>query len=223
MFPFRRRLEGGRSAMHCAFNLIMESHGRKMRGNAGGDVHENDAHKWSRQPPVRYEIFHNKIIRTVSTFHYISQETTVDGLCRSFRRINTKYFPKPWSTNKKVKGISDIVWKVFNKRYYVGKITRVDLKGSDLDMRVKYIKVSLRHKNYFAFCIQKEGSEEFTSWRLFAAMKYEYKDPNTITPARMAQQDIIEKIRNGEIMTITKYGDPKKKYTREEALEILEG
>lgn len=211
----------GTKGEFMAFNIITKAMGLKIRYNKNdGDIPYENIRGYKRQPTVIYEMYYNKIIRTVNTFQYLAQSIDVDNRCRFFEVINYRKL-KENKAQHIVRGISNETWKLFHKRFYVGRLHRFDSKDSDLDMRVKWVKVNIMGRNYFLISVQKLNSDELTPWRMVISKRVKGATPNPKIPIRLTQQEIIEKLENWEIRKIGHYGDPKKFYTRTEALAIL--
>jgi len=220
--PYQPKSRYGTSGEFAAFRIVNEAMGIKIRYKNEGDIDYENIRGYKRQPPIRYEVFYNKIIRTVNTFQYLAQNLSLDNRCRYFEVLNRQLIKKNKGKNQRiVKGVDDEVWKIFRKRFHVGRLIRFDSQTSDLDIRLKWVKVTIMGRAYYLVCAQKTYEEGFTTWKMVTVKSNNGAKINHKIPIRLTQQEIIEKLEDWEIRKIGHYGNSKKFYTRTETLEIL--
>lgn len=174
-------------------------------------------HKYIRYPEERYELKDKEIIRTVSTFHFISKHTTINGICNSFCDLlcNTMI-----TGEEEIYNIPDSIIKEFRKRYKVGRFREIDYSKSDLDMKIRCIKVIINRVHYFIITVKTiEG--EWGTPKLFRVENSKQKELNLTIEPYMSQEQIIGKIKKGEITKISKYGNPKIIYNNIDVLNII--
>lgn len=207
-------------AQNHAFIMCIRSEGRirRRRGkNAGGDneVIELVVHRYIEEPAERYELDGNKIIRTVSAFHYISDHTKINGLCRSFMKLNRNTV---FTGKEKPKGVGPDVIKEFKKRYFFGSLKSYTSENSDLDRQIRWHRVVINKNPYFIIQMKNIADDNWTYSQLFASST---STLNSYLPLKLSQEEIIDKLKKGEIDKITKLGNPEIQYTKDEVLQLL--
>lgn len=177
-------------------------------------------YKHLKSPEVMYELKDRTIIRTVSAFHYMSKFTERNGICNSFRMLTHRYVKKDMPIGGKVFNVHDAIIDEFCKRYTVGMVKKVNTSKSDLDMTLSIHRIKINRGYYFIVSVQNENGE-WNPPRLFVASDVRRLTINPETPLKMTQEEIIEKLKSGEIQSVTKYGEKDVVYTNKEVLKML--
>ncbi len=183
---------------------------------------KNDSNRRKRlifTKEVMYELKGTRIYRTVSSFHYISKHTDVNGICRSFNML-VKLRKLPFVQDLNEPYINETVLEEFKKRYFIGHLKKVNLTHTDLDMKLFCYKVIINRVVYFIISSQ-NAEGVWCPPRMFIVADSKSRILNESIPLRLTQKEIIEQVVSGEITSITEYGNPKKIYTNKEVLEII--
>lgn len=184
----------------------------------------NQIQEHIKEPVERYELKDNTIIRTVSTFHYLSQELNVNGICRSFYKLS-----KIRSKHMKITGKEEVfnvyneIMNEFRRRYYIGRIMKMDFSKTDLDKDIKVSRITMERVNYIFISMKDRFSDTWGKPKMFR-LKQRFIDGtlNTKIAPYLSQEEIIEKIKAGKITGIHPYGNPDGILSNDYVLKMLE-
>lgn len=190
----------------------------------GGEMSEDyrKVYKYIRSPKEMYEIKDNQIIRTVSTFHYFADQTNINGLCRSFDDLQfERIYTEPITGKEEIFNTPDSILKEFRKRYKIGRIEEIVYGNTNLDMKVHCTKIRINRTNYYVFSVQDLFGGEWSRPRLFRIKHSHDINFERYIKSYLSQEEIIDKLKSGEIKKVSKFGFPKITYKIPEVLEML--
>ena len=116
------------------FSMLTENTGQHMCDSGGdnGRMWQRNANKclqdFEEEPEelYQYDPKYNEIYRTVSVFHFLTNDLEVDDICFRFNEINTN--PKDWdadtNTNVSIYGVSVEAWQ------YLTELNEVEVSRS---------------------------------------------------------------------------------------------
>lgn len=200
------------AAQRLALHVFSPKEGKK--------ISRSTLMRYVRTPEEIFELNGDKIIRTVSAYHYISKRTETNGLCRSFAKQVFIHLAKGTEMGEEVFNVYDEILAEFRKRYYCGRIMKVNLNKGDLDVNLSCHRLRINKVMFFIVSAQNlDGT--YNPPRLFRVWDTNDNKINTSIELILTQEQIIDRLKSGEIKTVTKYGDPSVVYTNEDVLAIL--
>ena len=219
------------------YKMLTENTGKHFLDSGG-----TDGRMWQRNQRKTMQDFENEdeelyqldakykeIYRTVSVFHYLTNNLEIDDICEEFNRLqdeNDNWDASPWDSKCNLYGVSteayemldelhDIeierTWNTYNGDSDLSQI----LQGSNLIIDGEYYHIIQIHNGA-------DARGGYTHARMFKGGDYcdgviheylqEWKDSS----------EIEEYITMGYVEVLTDYWDENRKYTNEEAINILE-
>jgi len=179
-------------------------------------------YKYIDEPVERYEIKGKEIIRTVSTFHYLSQQIAVNGICRSFNELTRRRNLYMKLTGKeRIFNVYDEIEKEFRKRYYIGRVMPMDFSKSDLDKDIHVSRIKMNHIHYVFISLKDKFSDTWGRPKMLRLTQRVARAINTKIDLHLTQEQIIERIKSGKIKNIHPFGNPDGIISNEKVLEML--
>lgn len=179
-------------------------------------------YKYLEEPAERYELKDKTIIRTVSTFHYLSQQIAINGICRSFNELTRRRTHIPLTGKEKIFNVYDEIDHEFRKRYYIGRVMPMDFGKHDLDKDIHVSRIKMNHIHYVFVSLKDKFSDTWESPKMLRLTQRVARAINTKIPLHLTQEEIIEKVKSGEITNIHKFGNPNEWYSNRLLLQMLE-
>ena len=210
------------------YEMLTENTGKHFLDSGG-----TDGRMWQRNQKKTIEDFENEeeelyqldakykeIYRTVSVFHYLTNNLEIDDICEEFNRIQEE--SNNWDADGDVYGVSKEAYTMLMSHTDVDiQRTWNTYKGeSDLSQILQGANLTIDDEEYILIQIHNGADARggYTDAKLFKMDEYciheylqEWKDSSEI------EEDITE----GYIDILTDYWDENIKYTNEEAIEIL--
>ena len=210
------------------YEMLTENTGKHFLDSGG-----TDGRMWQRNQKKTIEDFENEeeelyqldakykeIYRTVSVFHYLTNNLEIDDICEEFNRIQEE--SNNWDADGDVYGVSKEAYTMLMSH------TDVDIQRtwntyngeSDLSQILQGANLTIDDEEYILIQIHNGADARggYTDAKLFKMDEYciheylqEWKDSS----------EIEEYITEGYIDILTDYWDENIKYTNEEAIEIL--
>lgn len=205
-----KRYRRVRLSQLAAFYLLE----RAIGGNPRASLHK--VHDHVEYPAERIEFDGQRLIRTLSAFHYISDNTYINGLCRSFNGLNVR---SVFRGNEKVPGMADRIAEIFGKRYWTGRIKPIPIGENDLDFQIRLHKVYIKPHFFYIVQVQSPIDDSWSMAKLFRNRKKTIKLHKL--PLKLSQEEMLDRIESGVIEKITKLGDPKHVYDPNEILKYF--
>ena len=211
------------------YEMLTENTGKHFLDSGG-----TDGRMWQRNQKKTIEDFENEeeelyqldakykeIHRTVSVFHYLTNNLEIDEICEEFNKIqdesnNSDADAYVYGVSREAFDHIDSFWEVEIDRTwntYNGE--------SDLSQILQGANLRINEEDYILIQIHNGADARggYTDAKLFKMEEYyiheylqEWKDSSEI------EEDIVE----GYINNISDYWDDTKTYSNKEALEILE-
>ena len=212
------------------YEMLTENTGSHFLDSGG-----TDGRMWQRNQKKTIEDFesedeelyqldakYKEIYRTVSVFHYLTNNLEIDDICEEFNRLQDE--SENWDPKCGLYGVSteacemldefhDLeIWRTFNT--YNGE--------SDLSQILQGTFLAINDEQYVLIQIHNGADARggYTDAKLFKMDEegviheylQEWKDSS----------EIEEDLKDGYVEILTDYWDEKRKYTNEEAINILE-
>ena len=219
-----------KSTKQLVYEMLTENTGKHML-DSGGD----DSRGWQRNQKKTIEDFENEeeevykldakykeIYRTVSVFHYITNNLEIDEICEEFNEIQEE--SDNWDADADVYGVSR---EAFN---HINSFCEVDIQrtfntyngDSDLSQILQGTNLTINGEPYLLIQIHNGADARggYTDAKLFK-MEEEYYIHEYLQEYKHSSE-IEEDIAEGYIDNISDYWDKTKTYTSKEAIEILE-
>lgn len=167
---------------------------------------------------------YNEIYRTVSVFHYLTNNLELNDICEDFNKIQND--SNNWGASADVYGVSSEAWNFLNDSFEVEiEYTFNTYNGeSDLSQILQGSRILVNGESYFLIQIHNgaDARSGYTDAKLLKCGDYcegmiheylmEYKD----------SYEIEEDIKDGYIETFTDYWNESKTYTNEYVKNKLE-
>lgn len=218
------------------YEMLTENTGKHMLDSGG-----TDNRGWQRNQKKTIEDFENEeeevyqldakykeIHRTVSVFHYLTNNLEIDDICEEFNRIQEE--SNNWDADCDVYGVSKEAWGYLLNNHddddgweelRVQRSWNTYNGESDLSQILQGANLTIDDEEYVLIQIHNGADARggYTDAKLFKMEEYsiheylqEWKDSSEV------EEDITE----GYVEILTDYWDEDRKYTNEEAIEILE-
>lgn len=212
------------------YSMLTENTGKAMCDSGG-----TDGRMWQKNQKKTIEDFENEqeeiyqldakykeIHRTVSVFHYLTNNLELDDYCNEFNRLQEE--SDDWDADCDAYGVSKSAYAHINEYFGVDiKSTWNTYNGdSDLSQILQGANLTIDDDDYVLIQIHNGADARggYTDAKLFKCEGYgmiheylsEWKESSEI------EEDITE----GYIDTLTDYWDESITYTSEEAINILE-
>ncbi len=219
-----------KSTKQLVYEMLTENTGKHML-DSGGD----DSRGWQRNQKKTIEDFENEeaevyeldakykeIHRTLSVFHYLTNNLEIDEICEEFNEIQEE--SDNWDADADVYGVSR---EAFN---HINSFFEVDIQrtfntyngDSDLSQILQGTNLTINGEPYLLIQIHNGADARggYTDAKLFK-MEEEYYIHEYLQEYKYSSE-IEEDIAEGYIDNISDYWDKTKTYTSKEAIEILE-
>ena len=210
------------------YKMLTENTGKHMLDSGG-----TDSRGWQRNQKKTIEDFENEeeelyqldakykeLHRTVSVFHYLTNNLEIDDICEEFNKIQEE--SDNWDADADVYGVSKEAYE------FLEAMHEVDIQrswntyngDSDLSQILQCANLTINDEEYILIQIHNGADARggYTDAKLFKMEEYmiheylqEFKDSIEV------EEDITE----GYVEILTDYWDEDRKYTNEEAIEIL--
>ena len=212
------------------YEMLTQNTGKHFLDSGG-----SEGRGWQRNQKKTIEDFENEeeelyqldakykeIHRTVSVFHYLTNNLEIDDICEEFNRLQDEN--DNWDANCGLYGVSTEanvmldefgnleIWRTFNT--YNG--------DSDLSQILQGTFIAINDEQYILIQIHNGADARggYTDAKLFKMEEegviheylQEWKDSS----------EVEEDLKEGYIEILTDYWDENRKYTNEEAINILE-
>lgn len=218
-----------KTTKQLVYEMLTESTGKHFLDSGGAD-----SRGWQRNQKKTIEDFENEeeelyqldtkykeIQRTVSVFHYLTNNLEIDEICEEFNKIQED--SDNWDADADVYGVSR---EAFD---HIDSFCDVDIHrtfntyngDSDLSQILQGSNLTINEEDYILIQIHNGADARggYTDAKLFKmeeGMIHEYLQEFKYS------SDIEEDIVEGYINNLSDYWDDTKTYTNEEAIKILE-
>ena len=213
------------------YGMLTENTGKHILDSGG-----SEGRGWQRNQKKTIEDFENeeeelyqldakykKIHRTVSVFHYLTNNLEIDDICEEFNKIQNDSVDYKWTMQGDMYGVSKEAYAMLMEQpdVEIQKPWNTNKGESDLSQILQGANIIINDENYILIQIHNGADARggYTDAKLFkmeghAVHEYleVWKDSSEV------EEDIIE----GYFVTLTDYWDENIKYTNEEAIKILE-
>ncbi len=211
------------------YGMLTENTGKHMLDSGG-----SEGRGWQRNQKKTIEAFENEeeeiyqldakykeIHRTVSVFHYLTNNLEIDDICEEFNNIQND--SDNWDADGDVYGVSKEAYAMLMEHpdVEIHKSWNTYNGESDLSQILQGTNLTINDEQYILIQIHNGADARggYTDAKLFKMDEcfiheylQEWKDSSEV------EEDITE----GYIETLTDYWDENIKYTNEEAIKILE-
>jgi len=218
------------------YGMLTENTGKHILDSGG-----SEGRGWQRNQKKTIEDFENEeeelyqldakykeIHRTVSVFHYLTNNLEIDDICEEFNRLQDEN--DNWDADADVYGVSKEAWDylrtdddgcIWESKVLLERTFNTYNGESDLSQILQGANLTINDEDYILIQIHNGADARggYTDAKLFkmeghAVHEYleVWKDSSEV------EEDIIE----GYFVTLTDYWDENIKYTNEEAIKILE-
>jgi hypothetical protein len=219
------------------YEMLTENTGKHILDSGG-----TDGRMWQRNQKKTIEDFENEeeelyqldakykeIHRTVSVFHYLTNNLEIDDICEEFNRLQDEN--DNWDADGDVYGVSKEAWDYLvniHSDYDDWDCLRIQRTWntyngeSDLSQILQGANITIDDEEYILIQIHNGADARggYTDAKLFKMEEegviheylQEWKDSS----------EVEEDLKEGYIEILTDYWDENRKYTNEEAINILE-
>lgn len=211
------------------YKMLTENTGKHFLDSGG-----TDGRMWQRnqrktmqdfenEDEERYELDakYKEIYRTVSVFHYLTNNLEIDDICEEFNRLQDEN--DNWDADGDVYGVSTEAYTMLmdHPDVEIHRTWNTYNGESDLSQILQGASLTIDDEDYVLIQIHNGADARggYTDAKLFKMEEYmiheylqEWKDSSEI------EEDITE----GYVEVLTDYWDEDRKYTNEEAINILE-
>ena len=164
---------------------------------------------------------YKEIHRTVSVFHYLTNNLEIDDICEEFNRLQDE--SNNWDAKCDLYGVSTEAYEHINGEYVVDiERTWNTYNGeSDLSQILQGANLTIEYEGYILIQIHNGADARggYTDAKLFK-LEDEYMIHEYLQEWKDSSE-IEEDITEGYIEILTDYWDENRKYTNEEAINIL--
>lgn len=233
-----------RDVKQLVYEMLTENTGVHMLDSGGTDGRmwqrnqKKTIHDFENEDEEMYQLDakYKEIYRTVSVFHYLTNNLEIDDICEEFNLIQDE--SDNWDADADVYGVSKEAWGYLNNLAEIDyeeesleSVKYLDLEvsrtwntyngESDLSQILQGANLTIDDENYVLIQIHNGADARggYTDAKLFKMEEYaiheylqDWKDSSEI------EEDILE----GYVEILTDYWDENRKYTNEEAINILE-
>ena len=216
------------------YEMLTENTGKHFLDSGG-----TDNRAWQRNQKKTIEDFENEeeelyqldakykeIHRTVSVFHYLTNNLEIDEICEEFNEIqdnSDNWDASPWESKCSLYGVSIEAYEMLDEFHDI-EIERTfnTYNGdSDLSQTLQGSNITINGEDYLLIQIHNGADVRggYTDAKLF---KMEEGVIHEYLQAYKDSSEIEEDITEGYVNTLTDYWDENVTYTNLEAIEILE-
>jgi len=211
------------------YEMLTENTGKHFLDSGG-----TDGRMWQRNQKKPIEDFENEeeelyqldakykeIHRTVSVFHYLTNNLEIDDICEEFNRLQDEN--DNWDADGDVYGVSKEAYAMLMEQLDVDiHITWNTYNGeSDLSQILQGANLTIDDEEYVLIQIHNGADARggYTDAKLFKMEEYAIHEYLEIWKD---SSEVEEDIREGYVEILTDYWDENRKYTNEEVINILE-
>lgn len=211
------------------YKMLTENTGKHFLDSGG-----TDGRMWQKNQRKTMQDFENEdeelyqldakykeIYRTVSVFHYLTNNLEIDDICEEFNRLQDEN--DNWDADGDVYGVSREAYAMLmdHPDVEIHRTWNTYNGESDLSQILQGANLTIDDEDYVLIQIHNGADARggYTDAKLFKMEEYmiheylqEWKDSSEI------EEDITE----GYVEVLTDYWDEDRKYTNEEAINILE-
>lgn len=211
------------------YKMLTENTGKHFLDSGG-----TDGRMWQKNQRKTMQDFENEdeelyqldakykeIYRTVSVFHYLTNNLEIDDICEEFNRLQDEN--DNWDADGDVYGVSREAYAMLmdHPDVEIQRTWNTYNGESDLSQILQGANLTIDDEDYVLIQIHNGADARggYTDAKLFKMEEYmiheylqEWKDSSEI------EEDITE----GYVEVLTDYWDEDRKYTNEEAINILE-
>lgn len=217
--PKKKKLIIPTSSQWAVFEMYHEG---KKYNEVQYNTHIVKIQEHLNEPVERYEIKDKTIIRTVSTFHYLSKQMAVNGICRSFHHLTKRRIGyKQLHGKEKIFNVYDDIIDEFNRRYYMSRPLKADYSQNDLDKDINVSRIIIARNHYVFVSIKDKFTDTWGKAKMFRLTQRPERPSKYRIEPYLSQEQIIEKIKSGHITGVHKFGNPNEVYSNEQVLEII--
>ncbi len=218
-----------KNTKQLVYEMLTENTGKHFLDSGG-----SEGRGWQRNQKKTIEAFENEeeemyhldakykeIHRTVSVFHYLTNNLEIDDICEEFNRLQDEN--DNWDADGDVYGVSKEAYAMLMEQpgVEIHRTWNTYNGHSDLSQILQGANLTIDDEDYVLIQIHNGADARggYTDAKLFKMEEYaiheyleEWKDSS----------EVEEDIREGYFLTLTDYWDENIKYTNEEAIKILE-
>jgi len=218
------------------YKMLTENTGKHFLDSGG-----TDGRMWQRNEKKTIEDFENEeqelyqldakykeIYRTVSVFHFLTNNLEIDDICEEFNRLQDE--SNNWDADADVYGVSKEAWDYLRTDddgcIWESKVRHVRTFNtyngeSDLSQILQGADLTINDEKYILLQIHNGADARggYTDAKLF---KMEEDMIHEYLQQWKDSREIEEDLTEGYIYILTDYWDENRKYTNEEAINILE-
>ena len=225
-----------KTTKQLVYEMLTENTGKHFLDSGG-----TDSRGWQRNQKKTIEDFENEeeelykldakykeIHRTVSVFHYLTNNLELDAICDEFNKIQEE--SDDWDADADVYGVSKKGWDYLVEIHpdndgwdclHIKRTWNTYNGDNDLSQILQGSNLTINGEDYLLIQIHNGADARggYTDAKLFKmeeGMIHEYL--REYTDSSELEEDITE----GYVNTLTDYWDDTKTYTNEEAIQILE-
>tara|TARA_R110000796_G_scaffold20668_1_gene61334 strand:+ start:2398 stop:3057 length:660 start_codon:yes stop_codon:yes gene_type:complete len=211
------------------YEMLTENTGKHFLDSGG-----SEGRGWQRNQKKTIEAFENEdeelyqldakykeIYRTVSVFHFLTNNLEIDDICEEFNRLQDE--SNNWDADADVYGVSKEAWEMLDEFHDI-EIERTwnTYNGeSDLSQILQGANLTINDEQYILLQIHNGADARggYTDAKLF---KMEEDMIHEYLQEWKDSSEVEEDLKEGYIEILTDYWDENRKYTNEEAINILE-
>jgi len=213
------------------YGMLTENTGKHIFDSGG-----SEGRGWQRNQKKTIEDFENeeeelyqldakykKIHRTVSVFHYLTNNLEIDDICEEFNKIQNDSVDYKWTMQGDMYGVSKEAYAMLMEQpdVEIQKPWNTNKGESDLSQILQGANIIINDENYILIQIHNGADARggYTDAKLF---KMEGHAVHEYLEVWKDSSEVEEDITEGYIEILTDYSDENRKYTNEEAIKILE-
>jgi len=216
-------------AKQLVYEMLTENTGKHFLDSGG-----TDGRMWQRNQKKTIEDFENEeeelyqldakykeIHRTVSVFHYLTNNLEIDDICEEFNRLQDEN--DNWDADGDVYGVSKEAYAMLMEHpdVEIHRAWNTYNGESDLSQILQGANITIDDENYILIQIHNGADARggYTDAKLFKMEEYAIHEYLEIWKD---SSEVEEDITEGYVEVLTDYWDENRKYTNEEAINILE-
>ena len=213
------------------YGMLTENTGKHIFDSGG-----SEGRGWQRNQKKTIEDFENeeeelyqldakykKIHRTVSVFHYLTNNLEIDDICEEFNKIQNDSVDYKWTMQGDMYGVSKEAYAMLMEQpdVEIQKPWNTNKGESDLSQILQGANIIINDENYILIQIHNGADARggYTDAKLF---KMEGHAVHEYLEVWKDSSEVEEDITEGYVEILTDYWDENRKYTNEEAINILE-
>ena len=213
------------------YGMLTENTGKHIFDSGG-----SEGRGWQRNQKKTIEDFENEeeelyqldakykeIHRTVSVFHYLTNNLEIDDICEEFNKIQNDSVDYKWTMQGDMYGVSKEAYAMLMEQpdVEIQKPWNTNKGESDLSQILQGANIIINDENYILIQIHNGADARggYTDAKLF---KMEGHAVHEYLEVWKDSSEVEEDITEGYIEILTDYSDENRKYTNEEAIKILE-